>query len=101
MTTRSKLGILTVLLLTIALGLRLFADEDKATAEFACLRMAIVLGAAWMAYPQLVVLPRWMILSTTAVAIVAAIKPKALIIGLPLLAILFMLRPKSKPPVRR
>jgi|SRR5687768_1731277 hypothetical protein len=101
MTTRSKLGILTVLLLGIALSLRLFADKDNATAEFACLRMAIVLGAAWMAYPQLMTLPRWMMLATAAVGIVAAIKPKALIIGLPLLVALFMLRPKSKPPLRR
>jgi hypothetical protein len=98
MSTRNRLALVTVVLLSGALSLRLFAGDQQAALEFACLRMAIVLGAAWMAYPQLATLPRWLMLATAAVALVAAIKPKALIIGLPILGALWMLRPRHRPP---
>jgi hypothetical protein len=98
MTTRNRLAVITLVLLAGALALRLFGGEEQGAIEFACLRMAIVLGAAWMAYPQMATLPRWLVLATGAVALVAAIKPKALIVGLPILGALWMLRPRHRPP---
>jgi hypothetical protein len=98
MTTRNRLAVITLVLFAGSLALRLFAGEERAALAFACLRMAIVLGAAWMAYPQMTALPRWLVLATGAVAIVAAIKPKALIVGLPILGALWALRPRNRPP---
>ena len=100
MTTRGKLGLLTLVLLIAALALSLAGSTDQAPAGAACFRVAIVLGAWWMAYPQLASLPRWLVVVTGMVAVIAAFKPKALLIGLPLVLALWMLRPRHKRPTR-
>jgi hypothetical protein len=100
MTTRGKLGAITLVLLLIAVALQVFGSRDQDPATAGCLRVAIVTGAWWLAYPQLASLPRWLVGITALVAIVAAIKPKLLIVGVPVVLALWMLRPR-RPKLNR
>jgi cell division protein FtsW (lipid II flippase) len=61
MPRRTKLGILALLLLLLAGVLKLLESTTPLAMEGwgACLRVGMILGAFWLAYPDLVRLPIW------------------------------------------
>src|SRR5437016_2062573 len=61
MPRRTKLGILTLLLLLLAGVLKLFESTSPLAMEGwgACLRVGLILGSFWLAYPDLSRLPIW------------------------------------------
>ncbi len=64
---RTTLGILAVFLLVVGLIVALRGPEDGSAAGFAggCVRVGLILGALWLAWPQIIAgikrLPGWAI----------------------------------------
>lgn len=64
---RTTLGIVAVFLLVVGLIVALRGPEDGSAAGFAggCVRVGLILGALWLAWPQIIAgikrLPRWAI----------------------------------------
>ena len=61
----------------------------------ACVRIGLVMGAIWLAHPQLVKLPAWLPNVMLVAAIGVALKPRLIFIAVPLLLLFFWLRPRS------
>jgi hypothetical protein len=66
------------------------------------LRIGMVLGAFWLAWPQLARVPWWFLQAGLAGALVVAVRPKAAVLVLPILAALWIVRPRKKSrPTRK
>lgn len=63
------------------------------------LRIGCVLGAIWLAYPELSRLPRWLVPLLIGVAVAIAVKPKLALFLVPLVLAVLILRPKGKKPM--
>ena len=69
---RPLIGAITGTLLAIGLGLWIVEPGHDSTLGLASIRVGIVMGVLWLAWPQLVVLPRWIMLTLVgAVAVVS------------------------------
>ncbi len=90
---RPTVGVLALALLVISIALRIWYPSDTATAD-ACLRPALVFGLLWLALPQMRQLPRWMTVAVAVAALVVLWRPKALLLVLPILAAMWVLRPR-------
>lgn len=62
----------------------------------ACVRVGAVLGAIWLAHPQLNRMPDWLFALGVAAMLLAAIRPKVILIAIPILILIALLRPRSK-----
>jgi hypothetical protein len=87
------------LLLLIGSGL-LFAfhptwDETQAFAS-SSLRMGAVLGAIWLAYPELIRLPKWLVPLILGTVVAIAVRPKSALYVVPIVLMILILRPKKK-----
>jgi hypothetical protein len=103
MTRRTKLGILVLLLFAASGLLKLFESSSPLAEESfgACLRFGIILGAFWLAYPDLVRLPIWIYPAVVLLAL-AAIKFKLLLFAVPPVLFLgWLLRPRNPAGSRR
>ncbi len=89
----------TVALVLLGAAVALWArspDWDREQVLLAaCVRVGLVMGAIWLAHPQLVKLPTWLPNVMLVVAIVVALKPKLIVIAVPLLLLLLWLRPRG------
>ncbi len=89
----------TVALVLLGAAVALWArspDWDREQVLLAaCVRIGLVMGAIWLAHPQLIKLPAWLPNVMLVVAIVVALKPKLIVIAVPLLLLLLWLRPRS------
>jgi hypothetical protein len=98
---RTALGLIALLLLVIG-GITLWTrgPADDSTTPFAagCIRVGLVLGALWLALPQIMAFlartPRWLLTASAIGLIVGAIKPILLIGIVPGLVLLWFLGPK-------
>lgn len=61
------------------------------------LRIGLVLGAFWLAYPQLSYVPWWFVQALLVGALVIAIRPRVAFIVLPLLVVVWLIRPRKRP----
>jgi hypothetical protein len=61
----------------------------------ACLRVGLVLGALWLAHPQLSRLPSWMFGVGAALAVVVALRPKLILLAVPLVVVLWLVKPRA------
>ena len=106
---RTILGILALVsviggLLTLLLGP---PGETYLMIGASGLRIGLVLGAFWLAYPQLSRIPWWFVQAMLAAALVIAIRPKVAFLVLPLLLVLWIVRPRkgkgkaTKPVAKR
>lgn len=103
---RLLLGIVSLLLVLTWLVLYLRADAGNwsSTMASACLRAGLVLGALWLAFPQVLQilsrLPVWM-MGLAGVGLLLMIRwPKSAVVVVPGMLALWVLRPRSprKPP---
>ncbi|MCO6456548.1 MAG: hypothetical protein J5I93_14720 [Pirellulaceae bacterium] len=103
---RLLLGILALLLVLTWLVLYLQAEPSNwsSTVASACLRAGLVLGALWLAFPQVLQilsrLPVWM-MGCLGVGLLAMIRwPKSAVVVVPAMIALWVLRPRpaNKPP---
>lgn len=98
---RTALGLVALLLVII--GCITYATRgfgDEATAPFAagCIRVGFVLGALWLALPQIMSFlaraPKWLLTASVIGLIIGAVRPMLLVIVVPVLGLLWFLGPK-------
>jgi hypothetical protein len=92
---RPTIGLLAIVLLGTALTLAIVPSHVSAHQALlgACVKVGAVLGALWLAHPQLMRLPRWMATAAGITAVVAAVKPRILFVAVPLLLAVWSLMP--------
>jgi hypothetical protein len=98
---RTALGLVALLLILIG-GITYVTRgfHDEATSPFAagCIRVGFVLGALWLALPQIVAFlaraPRWLLIASVIGLIVGAVRPWLLLIIVPVLGVLWVLGPR-------
>jgi hypothetical protein len=100
MTSRVRIGLAAAVLIGAGVVLRFSSLEGAAGIAFACWRVGAVMGALWLAWPQLVDLPRWLLAVVTGILLVGAWKPKLLWIAIPLAILIWVLRPRNRPAGR-
>jgi hypothetical protein len=92
---RTLLGICALALLVMgAIALRAGPSGITSTSFAAgCLRVGLVLGALWLALPQIEGLlkrtPRWVLVSLAVALVILFLQPKLLLLALPILAVLW------------
>ncbi len=95
---RFTLGVLAALLL-LAGAFIVYAEpwegEAKAMGS-AFLRVGIVLGATWLALPELQKVPKWMFVSLLIAVVIVAWRPPTVVIVAPALMLLWALRGIAK-----
>jgi hypothetical protein len=95
---RWLIGAISVVLLTVGALLAVWpiAGDYDAAFQGACVRLGILMGAIWLAYPQARRIPPWIALAVLAAVAAIAIRPKhAAFIALPLLALYLALHPNT------
>ena len=104
---RTAIGILTLGLLALALVWPFVQPESDGTLPLGLPARGDRAGALWLAYPQVSRLPPWQVAGVTgAMAVIAArpklvlivLRPKVLLVSIPLLVALWFLRPRKKRP---
>jgi hypothetical protein len=97
---RTHLGLCALALLLIgAVAYRSFPGDGNAIG-FAggCVRMGLVLGALWLAWPQIIGFlaraPRWLLAASGIAVVVCVVKPILLLLAVPLLGLLWFFGPK-------
>jgi hypothetical protein len=93
---RTLLGIIALLLLVIGIATKGHADEAF---WGGCVRMGVMLGIWWFAYPQVQHVPRWLAVTGGITILVVALRPKLVFYAIPILIVLWFLRPRT--PGRR
>jgi len=93
---RTLLGIIALLLLVIGIATKGQAEE---AVWGGCIRMGVMLGIWWFAYPQVQHVPRWLAVTGGVTILVVALRPKLVFYAIPILIVLWFLRPRT--PGRR
>lgn len=100
---RNKIGIVSLITLVTSAAMWVFGGTDSSfiTVQGSLLKVGLVMGAVWLAYPQLAMLPIW--LATIGVGSVLAVLlfKKAAIFVIPLLIIIWLLRPRPPKPKKK
>jgi hypothetical protein len=96
---RPSLGIFALVMLASA-GAIYLATTVESWRAFAdvLFRVALVLGAWWLAEPQLSRLPGWLLAAFGASMIVLAIRPRYFLVALVILVVAAIIRPKKARP---
>jgi hypothetical protein len=97
--TRAKLGIIAIVLLTAGAYVHWFPPESLENPDAlkaACLRVGFVVAALWLAYPELIKLPTWISAATMIATPIIAWKPRVALLVIPVLLLLWILYPKRK-----
>ncbi|MGC4004350.1 MAG: hypothetical protein QM811_15045 [Pirellulales bacterium] len=98
MSTRTRLGIIAITLLSTAGILFVFGHPEQSDSwKSASLRMGLISGTAWMAWPDLRRLSPWACAYVLAGVLVIFKFPKVLPWYLLLGVILYILRPRARP----
>jgi hypothetical protein len=94
---RRIIGILSLVLLTGAVILVIRGGEGTqyTTLLAACVRLGIMSGAVWLAFPQLTRIPRWIAALGLVTFVLGAINPRTLPITVPLFFLVIVMRPKG------
>ena len=99
---RTSLGIVALVLLLIGVFVYKYAPTRADSKAFAggCIRVGIVLGALWLALPQLLRFlsktPKWLLVASTIGIVVCAVKPLLLLVAVPMLVLLWFLGSKLR-----
>jgi len=99
---RASLGIVAIVLLAIGFITWTRGPSDNSAVSFAagCIRVGIVLGALWLALPQLLRFlsqtPKWLLVASTIGIVACAVKPWLLVVAIPLLGLLWFFGPKLR-----
>jgi len=103
---RHLIGILSLVLLVGAAGFFFFPPTSAVAIESkaACWRMGLLLAVWWMAWPQVIRLPRWLLIAVPMLVVVLVLRPKYFLVAIPLVVALALLMPRSassRTPSRR
>jgi hypothetical protein len=97
---RTALGLTALLLVVIGSIVVVRGPADGSASGFAsgCLRVGFVLGALWLAWPQIMAFlaraPRWLLVASGIGLIIGAARPWLLLIIVPALGVLWFLGPR-------
>jgi hypothetical protein len=96
---RAAIGLFAVLLLLVGFFTRHQVDE---AISGACVRVGLMMGIWWFAYPQVQNVPRWLAVTGGLLLVVVMLRPKLLIFAIPVVIALWFLRPRSpRNPIAR
>ena len=99
-TTRTKIGVIGVVLLTaggyLHWGTLPEGISNTDAFEAAGLRIGVVMIVLWIAYPELVKLPTWISIATFVATPIIALRPRVALVILPVLLLTWILYPKAK-----
>jgi hypothetical protein len=106
---RHLVGICSLVLLAGAGLFLLFPPTSVMATEWqaACGRMGLLLGLLWLAWPQAVRLPRWLLIAVPLAALVLVLRPRYFLFAIPLVIVLaiavsmLMPRPAARRPAAR
>ncbi|MCC9604456.1 hypothetical protein LOC68_27950 [Blastopirellula sp. JC732] len=110
MNSRTKIGIVAIVCCVIGAALFLVDAPTTSLEHFqgAMIKVGGVFAVLWLAYPQITKLPVWLSLAIVLVAITTAVASsvwkKAALVAIPILIVLWMLRPRpapSSPPKKK
>ncbi|MHB1035907.1 MAG: hypothetical protein ACYC35_02825 [Pirellulales bacterium] len=94
---RPTVGIIALVLLLSGATLLVWRPESATYQVWlsACLRVGAVMALVWLAHPQLVRLPAWMLGAVLLLLPILAWKPKLFLLAVPILILLAFLRPRA------
>lgn len=99
---RPTVGILAVVVLVLGALLSLLGSGDDSQAWGAgLLRVGLALAALWLALPELMRFPRWMLISVAVLLVVLARWPKQFFVALAVAVAFAILRPRMRAPQER
>jgi hypothetical protein len=104
---RHLIGIFSLVLLAGAVAFHFFPPTSVVTTEWqaACWRMGLMLALWWLAWPQAVRLPRWLVVAVPLLVVVLVLRPKYFLVAIPLVLALAILMPRppaaARTPQRR
>jgi hypothetical protein len=93
---RPALALIAITLLAVGGLLLILKIDVEGQIGGSCLRMGIAMGLAWLAEPQLRRLPRWLPFAVIGLALLLAVRPKLVPIGIFIVAALWLLRPRRR-----
>ena len=97
---RTLLGLCSIVLLVLGIATLARGASDNTTTSFAagCLRVGLVLGAMWLALPQinriLATTPRWLLVALGIGLVVIVIRPLLALVVIPVLVALWFFGPR-------
>jgi hypothetical protein len=93
---RPTVGILTIVVFVLGLGLTFLGTGDEQHAWGAgLLRVSLALGALWLALPELRRLPAWMLVLAVGLLVVLARWPRHFFVALFIALAFAILRPRA------
>jgi len=101
---RRAAGIIALLLLCAGLAIYVWQPnwENAVPLAAICVRVGLVLGAIWLAYPELKRVPGWLGPLCAGALLAIAVRPRLAIFIVPLTIAILLLRPrKRKPPAQK
>jgi len=95
---RPTVGILSLVLLSVGGVLYFFGPSSERYQEWigGSIRVGAVLGALWLALPQLRRLPGWMVPAIFVMGLVLALRPKLFLDAFVLALIIAFVRPRTR-----
>ncbi len=94
---RTRIGIITIgCWIGILIGVFRWRLTGDTTLLEAFNRVGLVMLALWLAWPELVIMPRWFFFALPVVIAVGAWRPMLLIYALPLLLLYWFIVPRKK-----
>jgi hypothetical protein len=97
---RAAIGLFAAVLLIAGVVTRNQVD-DAVSGAF--LRVGVMMAIWWFAYPQVQRVPRWLGIAGGVVLVLVVLRPKLLLLAIPILIVLWLLRPRkprSRNPTR-
>ena len=88
---RAAIGLFAVTLLIAGFVSRNQVDE---AISGACLRVGLMMGVWWFAYPQVQKVPRWLAITGGVLVFLVILRPKLIVLAIPLVIVLWLLRPR-------
>ncbi len=94
---RPTVGIIALVLLLSGATLLVWQPENATYQVWlsACLRVGAVMALVWLAHPQLVRMPAWLLFAVFLLLPILAWKPKLLLLAVPIAIVLAFLRPRA------
>jgi len=90
---RAAIGLFAVVLLLV--GAFTYGRVDDAFSG-ACLRVGLMMALWWFAYPQVKNVPRWLAVTGGILLFVVILRPKLIVLAIPVLIVLWLLRPRVR-----
>jgi hypothetical protein len=99
---RHAIGIIAIVLLAGSAALFVWRHVDPAedwrfALMGATVRVGVIMGVVWLAYDEVKRLPAWIWGAFVVLLVILAVKPKALVIAVPIVIALAILKPRLKP----